>query len=59
MPFSLFFLKLLLVYSQNYRSTFVDIYRPWPVSLVVLPVKMFVTTNELAFATQFMSPMST
>ena len=58
-PFSLFFLKLLLVYSQNYRSTFVDIYRPWPVALVVLPVKMFITTNELAFATQFMSPMST
>ena len=62
-PFSLFFLKLLLVYSQNYRSTcfIVDIYRPWPVSLVVLPVRMFITTNELAFATQFifMSPMST
>ena len=53
--------KLLLVWSQNYRSTcfIVDIYRPWPVPLVVLPVRIFITTNELAFATQFMSPMST
>ena len=26
---------------------------------MVLPVRTFITTNELAFATQFMSPMST
>ena len=58
-PFSLFFLKLRLV--QNYRSTcfIVDVYRPWPVALVVLQVRMFITMNELGFATQFMSPMST
>ena len=61
MPFSLFFLKFLLDNSQIYHSTnfIVDIYRPWPVSLVVLPVKMFIAKNELAFVTQFMSPMST
>ena len=55
------FKKLLLVLCQNYRSTcfIVGIYRPWPVALVVLPVKRFITTNELVFATQFMSPMST
>ena len=61
-PFSaLFFLKLLFVYSQNYRNTSfaVDIYRPWPVSLVVLPLKMFIIMNELEFAIQFMSPMLT
>ena len=59
--FSLFFLKLCLVYGQNYRSSsfIVDIYIPWHVSLVVLAVKMFITMNELAFATQFMSSMST
>ena len=58
--FSLFFLKLLLVYGQNYRSSsfIFDIYIPRHVS-VVLAVKMFITMNELAFATQFMSSMST
>ena len=59
-PFSLWDLELLLVYSQNYRSTsfIVDIYRRWPVSLVVLAVEMFIIANELAFATQFMSHVS-
>ena len=32
-------------------------YRPWPFELVVLQERMFIATNELAFATQFMPPI--